>query len=65
MDFLLGSFYRTAIPRDITDGIPHPDSWGPPSAVLDPSQCDPLAFFKNHTIILSESFIQRVYQITG
>ncbi|KAF9453795.1 glycoside hydrolase family 16 protein [Macrolepiota fuliginosa MF-IS2] len=50
------SFYRTAIPKDITDGVPHPDNWGPPSAALDPSQCDPLAFFKNHTIILNITF---------
>lgn len=50
------SFYRQAIPKDIIDGVPHPDGWGPPSAFLDPSQCDPLAFFKNHTIILNITF---------
>ncbi|KAJ3576667.1 hypothetical protein NP233_g284 [Leucocoprinus birnbaumii] len=50
------SFYRQAIPKDIIDGVPHSDGWGPPSAFLDPSQCDPLAFFKNHTIILNITF---------
>lgn len=53
LNLLTGSFYRKAIPKDITDGAPQPGNWGPPSAALDRFLCDPLAFFKNHTIILS------------
>jgi len=50
------SFYRAAIPQDIIDGSPTPDTWGIPSAALDPSGCDPLKFFVNHSIIFDITF---------
>ncbi|KAF8898715.1 glycoside hydrolase family 16 protein [Infundibulicybe gibba] len=50
------SFYRAAIPQDIIDGSPTPDTWGIPSAALDPSGCNPLKFFVNHSIIFDITF---------
>lgn len=46
-----GSFYRSAIPGDITSGSPDPANWGIPVASLAPEACDPIAFFVNHSII--------------
>ncbi|KAJ7783817.1 glycoside hydrolase family 16 protein, partial [Mycena maculata] len=45
------SFYRSAIPEDITSGSPDPDNWGIPSASLAPASCDPITNFVNHSII--------------
>jgi hypothetical protein len=49
---LSGSFYRQAIPEDITNGqSPNPSTWIEPVAQLSPNGCDPLKFFQNHSII--------------
>ncbi|KAJ6511907.1 glycoside hydrolase family 16 protein [Mycena vitilis] len=45
------SFYRSAIPHDITSGSPNPANWGVPVASLAPEACDPLTYFVNHSII--------------
>lgn len=52
----IGSFYRAAVPQDIIEGSPTPGTWGVPSAVLEPDSCDPLVFFKNHSIIFGEVY---------
>ncbi|KAE9411131.1 hypothetical protein BT96DRAFT_969316 [Gymnopus androsaceus JB14] len=48
------SFYRAAIPEDITAGSPNPtlENWGQPVAALAPGGCDPITNFVNHSIIL-------------
>ena len=51
-----GSFYRAAIPKDVLNGQPDPSSWGAPVAMLDPSNCDPISNFVNHSIIFGEFF---------
>lgn len=50
-----GSFYRAAVPQDVIAGRPDPSSWGQPVAALDPSGCDPIANFVNHSIVFGES----------
>ncbi|KAJ6610875.1 concanavalin A-like lectin/glucanase domain-containing protein [Mycena sp. CBHHK59/15] len=50
------SFYRSAIPQDITSGSPNPANWGTPVAALAPAACDPLTFFVNHSIIFDITF---------
>ncbi|KAG2015586.1 glycosyl hydrolase family 16 [Coprinopsis cinerea AmutBmut pab1-1] len=50
------SFYRAAIPQDITNGTPNPSSWYKPSALLGPKKCDIEKYFRNHTIILNITF---------
>lgn len=46
------SFYRSAVPVDITSGgSPDPSGWGLPAAQLSPTGCDPLKFFMNQSII--------------
>ncbi|KAF7342011.1 Glycoside hydrolase family 16 protein [Mycena venus] len=50
------SFYRSAIPKDITSGSPDPANWGLPVAALAPDACDPLTFFVNHSIIFDITF---------
>ncbi|KAG6851044.1 hypothetical protein H0H93_002936 [Arthromyces matolae] len=45
------SFYRATIPKDILEGSPDPSQWGDPSAALEPSGCDPLEYFYNHSIV--------------
>lgn len=52
---LKGSFYRAAIPKDITEGSPDPSQWGNPSAALESTGCNPLEFFYNHSIVFGES----------
>lgn len=47
----LGSFYRAAVPADVLEGSPNPSTWGEPVAMLDPSGCDPIANFVNHSIV--------------
>jgi hypothetical protein len=51
LTLLEGSFYRAAVPQDVLQGNPNPLLWGIPSAWLDPSGCNPLTFFANHSII--------------
>jgi hypothetical protein len=46
-----GSFYRAAVPKDIVEGSPDPSQWGPPSAALEPTNCDLQKYFVNHSII--------------
>ncbi|KAI0735188.1 concanavalin A-like lectin/glucanase domain-containing protein [Earliella scabrosa] len=50
------SFYRATVPKDIINGHPEPSTWGTPVAVLDPSGCDPIANFVNHSIIFDITF---------
>ncbi|KAJ7492593.1 glycoside hydrolase family 16 protein [Mycena latifolia] len=50
------SFYRSAIPGDITSGSPNPATWGTPVAALAPAACDPLTYFVNHSIIFDITF---------
>ncbi|KAJ6509561.1 glycoside hydrolase family 16 protein [Mycena vitilis] len=50
------SFYRSAIPNDITTGSPNPANWGVPVASLAPAACDPLTYFVNHSIIFDITF---------
>ncbi|THH02876.1 hypothetical protein EW026_g16 [Hermanssonia centrifuga] len=50
------SFYRAAVPQDIIDGVPSPSSWGIPVAVLEPSGCDPITNFVNHSIVFDITF---------
>lgn len=53
----LGSFYRSAIPQDITAGTPAPSGWGNPVAMLSPSDCGPLStYFVNHSIVFDITF---------
>ncbi|KAK1233569.1 hypothetical protein PQX77_003255 [Marasmius sp. AFHP31] len=48
------SFFRAAVPQDIVANAPNPALWGKPSAALMPDLCDPIAFFKNHSIIFGQ-----------
>ncbi|KAJ7181684.1 glycoside hydrolase family 16 protein [Mycena crocata] len=50
------SFYRSAVPGDITSGSPNPANWGSPVAALAPDACDPLTYFVNHSIIFDITF---------
>ena len=49
-----GSFYRAAVPQDVVNGEPDPSSWGEPVAALDPSGCNPIENFVNHSIVFGE-----------
>ena|SRR6266542_4359367 len=53
---LEGSFYRAAIPKDISSGAPNPSEWGTPSATLHASGCDIGKHFANHSIIFGTCF---------
>ncbi|KDR85013.1 hypothetical protein GALMADRAFT_233577 [Galerina marginata CBS 339.88] len=55
-DISIWSFYRAAIPTDITSGVPNPSEWGIPSARLDSSQCNIEKFFANHSIVFDITF---------
>lgn len=50
------SFYRAAIPQDITSGLPNPDNWGEPVAALASTSCNISQFFVNHSIIFDITF---------
>ncbi|KAI0932227.1 hypothetical protein AcW1_000592 [Taiwanofungus camphoratus] len=50
------SFYRAAVPQDVVNGQPTPSTWGAPVAALDPSGCNPLTNFVNHSIIFDITF---------
>ena len=43
-------FPRTAIPEDITNKAPNPDSWGTPAAFWSSSSCDVTNHFYDHTL---------------
>ncbi|KAF8203636.1 glycoside hydrolase family 16 protein [Pholiota molesta] len=53
-DISVWSFYRAAIPVDVTAGSPTPSAWGIPSAKLDSSMCNISKFFSNHSIIFGD-----------
>ncbi|KJA15955.1 glycoside hydrolase family 16 protein [Hypholoma sublateritium FD-334 SS-4] len=55
-DISVWSFYRAAIPSDITQKTPNPSLWGPPSAILSSTQCDIGTFFSNHNIVFDITF---------
>ena len=48
-------FPRSAIPADITAGLPDPSTWGTPTASFTGS-CDIDNHFKNHKIIINTTF---------
>ncbi|KAI9460851.1 concanavalin A-like lectin/glucanase domain-containing protein [Lactarius psammicola] len=50
------NFYRVAVPEDIQEGFPNPATWPKPTATLEPAGCDPLQYFKNHSIIFDITF---------
>ncbi|KZT74648.1 glycoside hydrolase family 16 protein [Daedalea quercina L-15889] len=50
------SFYRAAVPQDVTNGQPTPSTWGEPVAFLEPSGCNPITNFINHSIIFDITF---------
>jgi len=51
------SFYRAAIPQDITAGTPNPSLWGTPAAKLVPTHCGPFSdFFMNMSIVFDMTF---------
>jgi len=55
-DISVWSFFRAAIPPDITAGAPNPSLWGVPSAKLMSTMCDIPNFFVNHSIIFDITF---------
>ncbi|KAG2149980.1 glycoside hydrolase family 16 protein [Suillus cothurnatus] len=50
------SFYRAAIPLDITQGEPNPSNWGEPVAELSTQSCDISNYFSNHSIVFDITF---------
>lgn len=50
-----GSFYRAAVPNDIQIGQPSPSTWNDPVAMLEPTACDPITNFVNHSIVFGEN----------
>jgi len=44
-------FYRSAIPDDIIQGLPDPETWPLPSASLSGIDCPINQYFRNHQII--------------
>ncbi|KAF5355853.1 hypothetical protein D9756_003785 [Leucocoprinus leucothites] len=50
------SFYRQAIPMDITQGSPDPSKWGAPVAALSPDDCNISQYFSNHSIVFDITF---------
>ncbi|KAJ3510435.1 hypothetical protein NLJ89_g4674 [Agrocybe chaxingu] len=50
-DISVWSFFRAAIPRDITAGTPNPSEWGLPSARLMNTMCDISKHFARHTVV--------------
>lgn len=51
-----GSFYRAAIPKDITAGTPNPSQWGAPSATLLNTTCNIASYFWTHVIVFGMFF---------
>ncbi|KAF6747175.1 glycoside hydrolase family 16 protein [Ephemerocybe angulata] len=50
------SFFRAAIPEDVTAGEPRPSTWGPPSAVLSNTRCNITQYFKKHVVVFDITF---------
>ncbi|OBZ78832.1 putative glycosidase C21B10.07 [Grifola frondosa] len=62
------SFYRAAVPQDVVSGAPNPSTWGEPVAILEPSGCNPITNFVNHSIVfadMSYDLMRRAMQVTG
>jgi hypothetical protein len=55
-DISVWSFFRAAIPADVTAGTPSPSSWGAPSAMLRNTQCDITKYFAWHVIVFDITF---------
>ncbi|KAF8810090.1 glycoside hydrolase family 16 protein [Phlegmacium glaucopus] len=55
-DISVWSFFRAAVPADITQGSPDPSEWGIPSATLSNSSCHIGQFFSNHSIVFDITF---------
>ncbi|KAH9475198.1 putative glycosidase C21B10.07 [Psilocybe cubensis] len=55
-DISVWSFFRAAIPADITAGTPNPSLWGVPSAMLRNTMCDIPKYFANHSIVFDITF---------
>ncbi|KAH9484074.1 putative glycosidase C21B10.07, partial [Psilocybe cubensis] len=55
-DISVWSFFRAAIPTDVTAGTPNPSLWGPPSAMLMNTKCDIPKYFTNHSIVFGEYY---------
>lgn len=50
----VGSFFRAAVPEDITQGSPNPSLWGAPSATLANTSCNIEQYFVNHSIVFGK-----------
>ncbi|KAF9533562.1 concanavalin A-like lectin/glucanase domain-containing protein [Crepidotus variabilis] len=50
-DISIWSFFRAAVPQDITANSPNPSLWGSPSARLMNTKCNIQKTFANHTVI--------------
>ncbi|KAI0692000.1 concanavalin A-like lectin/glucanase domain-containing protein [Cytidiella melzeri] len=50
------NFYRALVPTDIQENNPKPDTWGVPVAFLDPTGCNLMTNFVNHSIIFDITF---------
>ncbi|PPQ67675.1 hypothetical protein CVT25_012703 [Psilocybe cyanescens] len=55
-DISVWSFFRAAIPNDVTAGTPNPSLWGPPSAMLMSTMCNIPKYFVNHSIVFDITF---------
>ncbi|KJA19486.1 glycoside hydrolase family 16 protein [Hypholoma sublateritium FD-334 SS-4] len=55
-DISVWSFFRAAIPTDVTKGAPNPSLWGEPSAILRNTMCDIESNFTNHVIVFDITF---------
>ncbi|KAF8968342.1 hypothetical protein BDZ97DRAFT_1902949 [Flammula alnicola] len=53
-DISVWSFFRAAIPNDVTKGTPNPSLWGTPSAMLKNTQCNIEQYFSNHSIVFGD-----------
>ena len=49
-----GSFFRAAVPDDITQGSPNPSLWSAPSAALANTSCDIEQYFVDHSIVFGK-----------
>ncbi|CED84840.1 glycoside hydrolase family 16 protein [Phaffia rhodozyma] len=49
-------FPRNAIPADITQGVPLPETWGTPMGNFPSTSCEPFKFFKDHHTIINTTF---------
>ena len=51
---MTGSFFRAAVPDDVTQGSPNPSLWGIPSATLSNTSCNIEQYFVNHSIVFGK-----------